>query len=255
MAIEASQILQAVARIARKKPEQLEPQLTLASAGVNSSFGLSALRALLEQAGCPRIEHLHGRMTIAELTAVAQGKASGMAGAPAVASPSAAAAASTTTKAVTQAKAAPTPAATAAPRPAAQPMQAASSLSFDNLGLGMDMQEITALPLAADLRADPFYAAHFTPAELATAALRPDPRAHLCGVFCAKEAAKKSHPALLDLRMDAFEVRPDAQGKPQIRLRDASRADAFDFMLSITHTAQVAAATCITRARQLQEAL
>jgi holo-[acyl-carrier protein] synthase len=110
----------------------------------------------------------------------------------------------------------------------------------------MDMQEIASFPLADDLREHPFYAGNFTPQELATAVLRPNPRAHLCGLFCAKEAAKKSHPALLDVRMADLAVLPDATGRPVLRVADGvAGAAGLRFLVSITHTDAVAAATCV----------
>ena len=114
------------------------------------------------------------------------------------------------------------------------------------IGLGMDMQEIASLPNADDYREHAFYAGNFTPQELATAVLRPNPRAHLCGLFCAKEAAKKSHPALLDVRMSDLSVLPDETGRPVLRVADTVAAAAgLRFLVSITHTDTVAAATCI----------
>jgi len=117
------------------------------------------------------------------------------------------------------------------------------------VGLGMDMQEIATFPAADDFREHPFYAGAFTPQELATAVLRPNPRAHLCGLFCAKEAAKKSHPALLDVRMSDLCVLPDEAGRPVLRVADGAAAVVgLRFLVSITHTDTVAAATCVTLA-------
>ena len=113
----------------------------------------------------------------------------------------------------------------------------------------MDIQDIASLPVTTDYRAHEFYISHFAPEEIATALLRPDPRAHLCGVFCAKEAAKKSHPDLLNLRMTDFFVSHDPTGRPALHLVDNHR---LKFLLSITHTAEFAAATCLTLGGDVQ---
>ena len=108
------------------------------------------------------------------------------------------------------------------------------------------MQEIASLPNADDYREHAFYSGNFTPQELATAVLRPNPRAHLCGLFCAKEAAKKSHRALLDVRMSDLSILPDDMGRPVLHVADAVAAAAgMRFLVSITHTETFAAATCI----------
>jgi holo-[acyl-carrier protein] synthase len=111
----------------------------------------------------------------------------------------------------------------------------------------MDMQEIEYLPLAHDYHAHEFYAAHFAPPEISTSILRPNPRAHLCGIFCAKEAAKKSHPMLLNVRMSDFIINHNAAGRPLLNLAASVITEInFQFLLSITHTQQFAAATCLT---------
>ena len=90
--------------------------------------------------------------------------------------------------------------------------------------MGLDIQDVASMPVTDDYRADAFYSSAFSAAEIATALLRADPRVHLCGIFCAKEAAKKSNPSLLNEPMSAFAVAHDAQGKPLLSLAPSNRA-------------------------------
>lgn len=221
-------ITAALCRMSRRKPEDLQPHLSLGSLGINSSFGLSALRSLVEAELRVKLPPLTASLRVEELYALADRlQATGSAAAVPV-----------------------RPAPRTAPQGTSVNVTPGTALQ---LGLGLDMQEIDTLPDAADLRSDPFYAAHFSAEEIATALLRPDPRAHLCGIFCAKEAAKKSHPELLPLRMDELRVSHDDSGRPHLHLATAAVDGArFRFTLSITHTARTAAATCLVHWSEAQ---
>jgi len=220
-------VVAAICRMTRRKPGDVQGHLSLASTGLSSSFGLTALRSVLESQGCGRLPPLAATMTVDAIVDLVvgtpqavDGLATSPAAVPATASP-----------------------ASPASRPATSRSAAAGSLP---IGLGMDMQEIASFPATDDFREHPFYAGTFAPQELATAVLRPNPRAHLCGLFCAKEAAKKSHPALLDVRMSDLCVLPDEAGRPVLRVADSvAAAVGLRFLVSITHTDTVAAATCV----------
>jgi len=222
-------VVAAICRMTRRKPGDVPGHLSLASAGLSSSFGLTALRSVLESQGCGRLPALAPTMTIDALVDLVGGAP------PAADGP--------TTRQPSGSAASPSPAPSPS-RPQAPPATARPSAAAMPIGLGMDMQEIATFPAADDLREHPFYAGTFTPQELATAVLRPDPRAHLCGLFCAKEAAKKAHPALLDVRMSDLCVLPDEAGRPVLRVADGLAAG-LRFLVSITHTDTVAAATCV----------
>jgi holo-[acyl-carrier protein] synthase len=215
-----------LSKVSRKKPQDIQPHLSLASLGLSSSFGLSAVRSLLEAGGSGKLPPLGMRMTVGQVIDLATGNG-----------PSAEPAPKAAEVLVTSP---PTQESSASP----------GGISINGMGLGMDMQEIASLPLAGDYRSDTFYAGHFHPSEIATAILRPDVRSHLCGIFCAKEAAKKSHPALLNLRMTELLVTHDPAGRPTLQLMDGDAVGAsFAFLLSITHTEHYAAATCLTLER------
>ena len=218
-----SRITDAVCKISRKKPEQIQPHLSLASLGVSSSFGLSALRSLLEAQSSIKLPPLNANMKVDDLIRLAADGLNPARGRPVSAG-------------VPE---------DAAPG-VAPPAKGIDAALPPGLGLGMDIQDIASLPVAADYRTHEFYVSHFTPEEIATSLLRPDPRAHLCGLFCAKEAAKKSQAGLLNLRMTDFFITHDSAGRPDLQLVDGHHLkNRFRFLLSITHTAQFAAATCL----------
>ena len=220
-------VVAAICRMTRRKPGDVQGHLSLASTGLSSSFGLTALRSVLESQGCGRLPALAPTMTGDTLVDLVVGTPQAVDG-------------SATSPVAIPATASP---ASPVPRPATPRSATAVALP---IGLGMDMQEIASFPAADDFREHPFYAGTFAPQELATAVLRPNPRAHLCGLFCAKEAAKKSHPALLNVRMSDLCVLPDEAGRPVLRVADSvAAASGLRFLVSITHTDTVAAATCV----------
>jgi holo-[acyl-carrier protein] synthase len=223
--INDAQIIDSVARITRKRSSEIEVHLSLKTLGLTSSFGLSALRSLIERTAGLRLPPLNTNTRVGELIELARGAPAPAGGQATVGDPPSHTRRST-------------------------PSDSCAGLSRI-LGLGMDLQEVSAMPVAADLRSDEFYVSHFSPSEISSAILRPDPRIHLCGVFCAKEAAKKSSPDLLDLRMTSFIVHHDSSGRPALDLLEGTpQRGRYRFVLTITHTAQVAAATCLTLAAE-----
>jgi holo-[acyl-carrier protein] synthase len=115
------------------------------------------------------------------------------------------------------------------------------------MGIGLDLEDIASLPPMGD----PFYVDHFTQAEVAAAAAAADPRAHLCGIWCAKEAAIKAVPALRHVAITQIEITNETSGAPAIRILDAALAPGLPRLeLSITHTAASAAAVVIALTRR-----
>ncbi len=212
---------QIIGQLCRTDAGSMQPHRSLRSFGITASLGLSIVRSQIEARTATKLPVITVETTVAELLALATGGDVG--GRPSL---------------PVEVPARPP---TASTRATDDPSMGGSRV----LGLGLDLQDIDALPRSADFRTDPFYAANFSPSELATAMLRPDPRAHLCGMFCAKEAAKKSHPALIDLRMDSMVVGHDQGGRPVLSLLDPSIV--LSFTISITHTSTFAAATCLTQ--------
>ena len=220
-------VIQAVSRVSRKGIGAIDDGASLASLGISSSLGLSLLRSNLE-AVCKRpLQVLDAKLRVMDLIQLATGERE----------PTAQNGGNGAAIRHDISVRAPTPAESLTAGPI-QSMQ---------IGLGLDIQDIDAMPLTSDFRSHPFYHDHFVATEIATALLRPDPRVHLCGIFCAKEAAKKSHEALLNERMTAFTVHHDAASKPHLGMTERLNGQAhFRFIVSISHTERFAAAACMT---------
>lgn len=218
-----------VAKLTRGKAEDIRDHVSLGSLGLGASIGLVSLRSSLERETSSALPPLDLKMKISDLVKLievpeAAGRTGPMMGRPTL-------------------PADPKSPATEAPFPAA--FQADRAIEHRNIGI--DIQDIDSFPVASDYRTHEFYSANFLQSELATAMLRADLRSHLAGVFCAKEAAKKTHHALLNLRMTEFCVVHDQHGAPFLRLTDPENLTiAFRFCISISHTQRLAAANCLT---------
>jgi phosphopantetheine--protein transferase-like protein len=119
--------------------------------------------------------------------------------------------------------------------PPVEPVQYSGAI----LGIGIDIEEVDALPPADDYREHPFYRDNFTQAEITYCIRQADVRASFCGTWAAKEALFKS--GLFSASSDglrAIEIVRDERGRPAVP----------GCQLSISHTARTAAAVCIAMA-------
>ena len=107
--------------------------------------------------------------------------------------------------------------------------------------IGIDIEAIAALPEASDYWEHEFYRNTFTWQEVAYAQLQPHPRATLAGMWCAKEAARKSNPAYAKLGWNALEVVHDEDGKPSLVIAGSPSFGA----LSLSHTSELAIAVYV----------
>ena len=106
-------------------------------------------------------------------------------------------------------------------------------------GIGIDMEDVDALPHADDFREHAFFQDNFTPAEIAYCVRQADARASFCGTWAAKEAVLKSGlVAVPSGRLDAIEITRDDRGQPGFP----------GCQLSISHTARAAVAMCVAMA-------
>lgn len=217
-------IFSAVSKLSRKKITDISQHQSLGSLGINSSFGLSALRSLLENqlgrkiplfdltTNVEKLIHLSGSNHENNLVNKTQSIAN-----------------------------------VDTERAKEIGGNFLNLPAFSQIGLGMDIQQIDVFDMVADFREDHFYRSHFTDSEISTAALKVNQLAYFAGVFCAKEAAKKSHEDLINLRMTDFVVTYSNAGKPSLRVIGLNaNAKKFQFLISITHSYEYAAATCLT---------
>jgi phosphopantetheine--protein transferase-like protein len=218
-------VLNAIAKLSRKKTEEISLHVSLGTLGLNSSFGLSALRSLLENQSKKKLPPFSLMTKVTELINICCNLNDGSS-------------ISSSHNFIDR---------RTSPVILNQVSASNSYFPINNISLGMDLQEIDSFELVADFRADPFYNSHFSDAEISTALLNTNTVAHLVGIFCAKEAAKKSHDDLLNLRMTDFHVTHSESGKPILKISsDLALLKNFSFLISITHTEKYAAATCIT---------
>jgi holo-[acyl-carrier protein] synthase len=223
-----------IGQLARMEPSQLQPEWSLDRLGLNSSLGLGVLRSALERRFGRRLGTLTWRTTLAEVVAAVDAEGTGAAPADGE-SPG-------------QIRAAADP--VSGPFGGRQRNPPALVPPVPALGHGIDLQEIAALPpWNAGPEAQAFYCDHFTAAERTAAEQRPDPRAHLCGVWCAKEAIRKSDPELCGLGPAEIAVESGPTGKPCARLLRPGWPERFAIALSISHSANYAVASAITQRR------
>lgn len=80
--------------------------------------------------------------------------------------------------------------------------------------IGIDIEEVAALPRAVDFRKDEFYTMNFTARETAYCILQPDPYASFAGLFAAKEAMVKADASIRDRSFHLLEISHSPEGKP-----------------------------------------
>ncbi|MBF2026353.1 MAG: 4'-phosphopantetheinyl transferase superfamily protein [Oscillatoriales cyanobacterium C42_A2020_001] len=128
------------------------------------------------------------------------------------------------------------------------PSDPSATLNVGGLFIGVDIEEVDHLPITSNYRTHDFYRSVFNDEEISYALLKPEARLHLCGIFCAKEALKKSAPELIQLRMEEIQVY-HRQGRPLIKTSHPSIDSRFNFQVSISHSNHYAVATVLAIAK------
>jgi len=80
--------------------------------------------------------------------------------------------------------------------------------------VGIDIEEIAALPRTTDFRKEEFYRMNFTPAEIAYCILQPDPYSSFAGLFAVKEAIVKADESKRNSNFNTLEIQHSPEGKP-----------------------------------------
>ncbi len=119
------------------------------------------------------------------------------------------------------------------------------SISARSLQIGLDAQDVRALPLASDYWEHEFYAGVFGKPEIAYAVAQSAPRTHLAGFWAAKEALRKCDPAFLKVEMASVIVLHDSDGKPHLSRQTASGSVRLPHLLSLSHTGDLAIAVVV----------
>jgi phosphopantetheinyl transferase (holo-ACP synthase) len=102
-------------------------------------------------------------------------------------------------------------------------------------GLGLEIENIAALPDAEDYAQHEFYLANFTPSEIAYCTKEPKTKAAFQGLLAAKRAVVKS---------GAVSAPPEGHRSVEIGFDSEGRAAYPGCLLSISHTDTIAAAIC-----------
>jgi phosphopantetheine--protein transferase-like protein len=101
--------------------------------------------------------------------------------------------------------------------------------------LGIDIEEVDAMPKANDFREDAFYQMNFSSTEIAHCILQPNPYASFAGLFAAKEAIVKANNSNRNKSFNSIVINHDQNGKPGY--------PGFD--LSVSHTNNLAIAVAL----------
>lgn len=102
-------------------------------------------------------------------------------------------------------------------------------------GIGIDIEEVAAMPRVADLRNEAFYTQNFTAAEIAYCILQADPYSSLTGLFAVKEAIVKADGQFRNRPFHSFGIGHSIEGKPEFP----------GFGLSISHAGGMAVAVAV----------
>jgi phosphopantetheine--protein transferase-like protein len=86
--------------------------------------------------------------------------------------------------------------------------------SAENVAVGIDIEEIDAMPRATDFRENEFYKMNFSSAEIAYCILQPAPYASFAGLFAAKEAIVKANNSNRSKPFNTIVISHDQEGKP-----------------------------------------
>lgn len=114
------------------------------------------------------------------------------------------------------------------------------------LQVGLDVEDIGSLPIAADYWEHEFYRGTFAKSEIAYAVLQAEPRTHFAGFWCAKEALRKCDAAFRDVSPERTAVAHDLDGQPYLTLASEAGPEKLPHAVSISHTTEIATAVVVT---------
>jgi phosphopantetheine--protein transferase-like protein len=204
------QLREVVAAMLMVSPDQLAPDTSLAS--LHTSLGDARLRLALKRCGLA-LPPSSRPGTLRELEAVLAGKAPAAANGGEI---------STT---VTRA-----------------------AVASTGIQVGIDVQEIRSLPVADDYWEHEFYVGMFDKSEIAYAVAHSEPRIHLAGYWCAKEALRKCDPSFLKIDFASTLVAHEQDGRPYLMRRTASGAERLSHAVSVSHAGELATAVVVAAA-------
>ena len=107
--------------------------------------------------------------------------------------------------------------------------------SATGVSTGIDIEEISAMPVVDDFREDEFYRMNFSPAEISHCILQNNPYASFAGLFALKEAIIKCDNSFKNRELNSIIIEHSPLGKPKFG----------NFQVTLSHTDKVAVAMAI----------
>jgi phosphopantetheinyl transferase (holo-ACP synthase) len=115
----------------------------------------------------------------------------------------------------------------------------------NGLQVGLDVQDIGSLPETVDYWQHEFYTSKFGKTEIAYAEVQSQPRTHLAGFWCAKEALRKCDPSFFAADFSSTGVAHDLSGKPFLVWHGPDGVVLLPHALSLSHTTELASAVVV----------
>jgi len=122
-------------------------------------------------------------------------------------------------------------------------MHAQTSLA--GVAVGIDVQDVKSLPVTGDYWEHEFYVGIFNKSEIAYTVVQPDPRTHLAGYWCAKEALRKCDPSFMNVPFESTVVSHERDGRPYMQWQTPSGTVRLPHAVSLSHTGELATAVVI----------
>jgi holo-[acyl-carrier protein] synthase len=132
-------------------------------------------------------------------------------------------------------------------RPSVAPLP--TQAQAGGLSCGIDLELVESLPAAPDYRTHDFYVLNFTAEERAYCSAQDNPRMHFAARWAAKEALRKCDPLWIAEPFGGIEVVREGPGRTFFQRRSSGAPARLPHALSLTHTAQMAAAIVVLPAR------
>jgi phosphopantetheinyl transferase (holo-ACP synthase) len=127
----------------------------------------------------------------------------------------------------------------------AQPVTTLTGPPMEGVQVGLDIENVKSLPVTSDYWEHEFYQGMFGKSEIAYAVLEREPRIHLAGFWCAKEALRKCDPSFASAGFETTVVEHEASGRPYLMWQSSTGNVRLPHALSLSHTGELATAVVV----------
>ena len=125
---------------------------------------------------------------------------------------------------------------------------------MEGVQVGLDIENVKSLPVTSDYWEHEFYRGIFGKSEIAYAVLEQEPRIHLAGFWCAKEALRKCDPSFAAAGFETTVVEHEASGRPYLVWQSSTGNVRLPHALSLSHTGELATAVVVAIATPAEPA-